>query len=169
MAIFSANLENLRELYINQLQHLYSVETQLTEALPKMADAATDTQLKQAFTSHLQETRRHVTRLKEILGKSEQSADSKKAKAMAALISEGEEMIKDAKDNAVRDAGLILAAQRAEHYEIASYGAVRRYAELLGEEKAAQMLDETEKEEGHADHLLTEISKSANPRANKAA
>jgi ferritin-like metal-binding protein YciE len=169
MAIFSANLENLRELYIDQLQHLYSVETQLTEALPKMADAATDTQLKQAFTSHLQETRQHVTRIKEILGRTQQSVDSKKSKGIAALIAEGEEIIKDAKDNAVRDAGLILAGQRAEHYEMASYGAVRQYAQLLGDEQAAQMLDQTLKEEGHADHLLTEISKSANPRANKAA
>jgi ferritin-like metal-binding protein YciE len=169
MAIFSANLENLRELYIDELQHLYSVETQLTEALPKMADAATDTQLKQAFTSHLQETRQHVTRLKEILGKTNQSVDSKKSKAMATLIAEGEDMIKDAKDNAVRDAGLILVAQRVEHYEIASYGAARHFAQLLGDDQAAQMLDQTAKEEGHADHLLTEISKAANPRANKAA
>lgn len=169
MAIFSANLENLRELYIDQLQHLYSVETQLTEALPKMAEAATDTQLKQAFTSHLQETRQHVTRLKEILGKTNHAVDSKKSKAMATLISDGEDMIKDAKDDAVRDAGLILAAQRVEHYEIASYGAVRQYAAMLGDGQAVEMLDKTAKEEGHADHLLTEISKAANMRANRAA
>ena len=169
MAIFSANLESLRALYVDQLQHLLSVETQLTEALPKMADAATDTQLKQAFTSHLQETRQHVTRLKQILGNTEQSADSKKCKVMATMISETETLIKDAKDNAVRDAGLILAGQRAEHYEMASYGAVRQWAETLGEQQAAQMLNETLQEEGHADHLLTEISKSANARANKAA
>jgi ferritin-like metal-binding protein YciE len=169
MAMFSANLENLRQLYIDQLQHLYSVETQLTEALPKMADAATDPQLKQAFTSHLQETRQHVVRIKEILQKTQQSVDSKKSKGIAALIAEGEEIIKDAKDNAVRDAGLILAGQRAEHYEMASYGAVRHFAQLLGDEQAAQMLDQTLKEEGHADHLLTEISKTANSRANKAA
>ena len=169
MAIFSANLENLRQLYVDQLQHLYSVETQLTEALPKMADAATDTQLKQAFTNHLQETRQHVSRLKQILGNTQQSVDAKKSKAMATLITEGEDMIKDAKDNSVRDAGLILAAQRVEHYEIASYGALRHFAQVLGEDQAAQILDETLKEEDHADHLLTEISKSANPRANKAA
>lgn len=169
MALFSANLENLRELYVDQLQHLYSVETQLTEALPKMAEAATDPQLKQAFTSHLQETRQHVTRLKEILGKTEQPVESKKCKSMAALIEAGETMIKDAKDNAVRDAGLILAAQRAEHYEMASYGAVCDWVVILGDERAAQLLDETLKEEHHADHLLTEIAHSANSRANKAA
>jgi len=169
MAIFSANLEDLRELYVDQLRHLYSVETQLTEALPKMAEAATDTQLKQAFTTHLQETRQHVVRLEKILGKTGQSVDAKKSKGMATLITEGEEIIKNAKDHAVRDAGLILAAQRAEHYEMASYGALRNWAQILGEDQAAQMLDETLREEGHADHLLTEISMSANPRAHKAA
>lgn len=169
MAIFSANLENLRELYIDQLQHLCSVENQLIEALPKMADAATDPQLKQAFTSHLQETRQHATRLKQILEKAEPSADPKKSRGIASLIAEGEDIIKDAKDNAVRDAGLILAGQRAEHYEMASYGAVRHFAQLLGDERAAELLNQTLQEEGHADHLLTEISKSTNLRANKAA
>lgn len=169
MALFSANLESLRELYIDQLRHLYSVETQLTEALPKMADAATDPKLKHAFTTHLQETRQHVTRLKEILGKTEDSVDSKKSKAMSTLITEGEDMIKDTKDDSVRDAGLILSAQRVEHYEIATYGAVRHFARLLGEESAAQLLEETLKEEAHADQLLTEISKTANANANKAA
>jgi len=169
MAIFSANLEDLRELYIDQLRHLHSVETQLTEALPKMADAATDGQLKQAFTTHLQETRQHVKRLEKLLNKTEHSVDPKKSKGIASLIAEGEEIIKDAKDNAVRDAGLILAGQRAEHYEMASYGAARNWAQILGDEEAAQLLDETLKEEGHADHLLTEISQMANPRAYKAA
>jgi len=169
MAIFSGNLENLRALYIDQLQHLLSMEMQLTEALPKMAEAATEPQLKQAFTTHLQETRQHVTRIKEILGDTKQSVSEKKSKATSSLISEGEEMIKDAKDNAVRDAALILAGQRVEHYEMASYGAVRQYAQLLGEDKAMQKLEDSLKDEGHADHLLTEISKTANTRANKAA
>lgn len=169
MAIFSANLENLRQLYMDQLRHLYSVETQLTEALPKMADAATDPQLKQAFTTHLQETRQHVSRLKQIIGRTQDSVDSKKSKGMEALVTEGEDMIKDSSDSALRDAGLILAGQRVEHYEIASYGAVRRYAELLGENEAAQLLRTTEEEEGKADQLLTRISETANPRANRAA
>ena len=169
MAIFSGNLENLRALYIDQLQHLLSMEMQLTEALPKMAEAATEPQLKHAFTTHLQETRQHVTRIKEILGDTRQSVSEKKSKAASSLISEGEEMIKDAKDNAVRDAALILAGQRVEHYEMASYGAVRQYAQLLGEDKAMQKLEDSLKDEGHADHLLTEISKTANTRANKAA
>lgn len=169
MALFSANIENLRQLYIDQLRHLYSVETQLTEALPKMADAATEPQLKQAFTAHAQETRQHVLRLKQILGKTEPSVDSIKSKGMAALITEGEDMIKDTNDMALRDAGLILAAQRVEHYEIASYGALRHYAELLGDNEAAQLLRMTEEEEGKADKLLTQISETANTRAHQAA
>ncbi|MEO6828422.1 MAG: ferritin-like domain-containing protein [Acidobacteriaceae bacterium] len=169
MALFSANLDSLRELYTDQLQHLYSMETQLTEALPKMADAATDPQLKQAFNNHLQETREHETQLKGILGKTEQSVDPRKSKAMATLITEGEDIIKDVEDAAVRDAGLILAAQRVEHYEMASYGTVRNFARILGDDQAAQILDEILQEEGHADHLLTEISNSANTRAKRAA
>jgi ferritin-like metal-binding protein YciE len=169
MAIFSSNLEDLRELYIDQLRHLLSVETQLTEALPKMAEKATDPQLKQAFTSHLQETRQHASRLEELLSRSQSSVDAKKSKAMASLISEGEDMMKDAKSDSVRDAALILAAQRVEHYEMASYGAARNFAQILGDERAAATLDETLKEEGHADHLLTQISNSANPRAERAA
>lgn len=169
MAIFSENLENLRELYTNQLQHLLSAETQLTEAQPKMAEAATDPRLKQAIQTHLQETRQHVSKLESLLEKTNKSPDSKESDAMSALISEGEEIIKDVNDDAVRDAGLILAAQRVEHYEIASYGAMRRFAELLGDESAAQTLQQIEKEEGNADQLLSEISKSANEKANQAA
>lgn len=169
MAIFSANLEDLRELYINQLRHMYSVEKQLTEALPKMADAATDTQLKQAFTSHLQETRQHVSRVESLLERASEKVDDIKSKGIAALITEGEEVMKDAADSSVRDAGLILAGQRAEHYEIASYGALRQYAQLLGDEEAAQLIDAILQDEGHADHLLTEISNTANTRAYKAA
>ena len=169
MAIFSTNLENLRELYTNQLQHLLSAEKQLTEALPKMADAATDPQLKRAITAHLQETRQHRTKLEALLEKTDESADAKKSEAMAALISEGEDIIKDVKDDAVRDAGLILAAQRVEHYEIASYGAMRRFAELLGDVNSAQILEQIEAEEGKADKLLSEISKSANSKATRAA
>lgn len=169
MALFSANLENLRALYNKQLDAMYSVETQLTEALPKMADAATDPKLKEAFTTHLQETRQHATRVKELLAKTQQSAGSDKCKAMAALIDSGETMIKDAKDDAVRDASLILAAQRVEHFEMASYGTLRGWAELLGEQQSAQILDEILRQEGHADDLLTEISQAANARARRAA
>lgn len=169
MKVFSANLENLRSLYINQLQVLLSVENQITEALPKMIDKATDTQLKQAFQSHLQETEVHVTRLEQILNTVAGEAKTVKSKVMAALVTETEDMVKDAADDAVRDAALISAGQRVEHFEIAAYGAVRRWAELLGETAHASLLDQTIKEEGHADHLLTEISNRVNPYAQRAA
>jgi ferritin-like metal-binding protein YciE len=168
MKVFSANLDNLRKLYINQLQMLLSTEQQITEALPQMIDKAVDTQLKQAFQSHLQETQVHVTRLEQILNQASGDAKAVKCKVLAALGTETEDMVKDAPD-AVRDAALISAGQRVEHYEIAVYGAVRRWAQLLGEAAHVELLDKTIKEEGHADHLLTEIAERVNPYAQKAA
>jgi ferritin-like metal-binding protein YciE len=169
MKVFSANLDNLRKLYINQLQMLLSTELQITETLPKMIDTASDTQLKQAFQSHLQETEMHVQRLEQILNQAAGDAKPVKCKVMAALATEGEDAVKDAADDAVRDAALISAGQRVEHYEIAVYGAVRRWAQLLGETSHVELLDKTIKEEGHADHLLTEIADRVNPYAQKAA
>lgn len=169
MKFFSANLNSLRKLYINQLQMLLSTEEQITEALPKMIEKATDTQLKQAFQSHLQETEVQVSRLEQILQQATGEAKSIKCKVLAALVDEAEDMIKDASDESVRDAALIAAAQRVEHYEIAAYGAVRHFAQILGENSDAQLLDQTIKEEGHADHLLTEIANRVNPYAERAA
>lgn len=169
MKFFSANLDSLRKLYIDELQHLHSAETQITEALPKMIEAATDPQLKQALEAHLRETEAHVSRLDEILNASESNVDSKKCKSMAALISAGEDVIKDATDDSVRDAGIIGAAQKVEHFEIASYGTVRTFAKILGEESHADLLDQTLEEEKNADAILTEISDTANARADKAA
>lgn len=169
MKVFSANLDNLRKLYVNQLQMLLSTEQQITEALPKMSEKATDTQLKQAFQSHLQETQVHVTRLEQILNQIAGEAKPVKCKVMAALVTETDDMVKDAADEAVRDAALISAGQRVEHYEIAVYGAVRRWAQLLGQAAHVEVLDKTIKEEGHADHLLTEIAERVNPYAQRAA
>ena len=169
MKFFSANIDSLRELYINQLQMMLSAEQQITDALPKMIDKATDTQLKQAFQSHLQETEQHVTRLEQILRQNTGDTDAVKCKVLSALVTEAEDMIKDAKDDSVRDVALIAGAQRIEHYEIASYGALRQFARILGETAQAQTLDQTIKEEGHADHLLTEISDRINPYAEKGA
>lgn len=169
MKFFSANLDNLRKLYIDQLQQLNSAETQITEALPKMIEKATDPQLKQALNTHLGETRGHVTRVKQILSQATGSDDSKKCKGIAALISEGEDVIKDAVDDAVRDAGIIAAAQKVEHYEMAAYGTVRTFAEILGEASHAALLEQTLQEEKHADSVLTGISDSANIKADKAA
>jgi ferritin-like metal-binding protein YciE len=169
MKLLSANLETLRELYRNQLRMLLSTEQQITEALPKMIDKATDVQLKQAFQSHLQETHVHVTRLQQILTEEMNEAEPVKCKVLAALVSEAEDMIKDATDLAVRDVALIAAAQRVEHYEIASYGAVRRWAQILGEAEHAALLGKTVEEEGHADKLLTSIADRVNVDAEKAA
>lgn len=169
MKVFSANLDNLRKLYVNQLQMLLSTEQQITEVLPKMIDSTTDTQLRQAFQSHLQETREHVARLEQILNVAEGEVSKVKCKVMAALVTETEDMVKDAADESVRDAALIAAAQRVEHFEIATYGAVRHWAQQLGETAHAELLDKTIKEEGHADKLLTEISNRVNPYAEKAA
>jgi ferritin-like metal-binding protein YciE len=169
MKVFSANLDNLRKLYINQLQMLLSMENQIIEALPKMIEKATDTQLRQAFQSHLQETGEQVTRVEEILNASASEAKEVKCKVLAALVSETEDMVKDAAEDSVRDAALIAAAQRVEHYEIAAYGAVRHWARLLGQKAQAELLDKTIKEEGHADQLLTQIAERINLQADKAA
>ncbi|HET9281438.1 MAG TPA: ferritin-like domain-containing protein [Candidatus Angelobacter sp.] len=169
MKLMSANLETLRELYHNQLRMLLSTEQQIVDALPKMMEKATDTQLKQAFRSHLQETNVHVTRIQDILREETQDVKAETCKVLKALVTEAEDMIKDAKDVAVRDAALIAAAQRVEHYEIASYGAVRQWAITLGKNDQASVLDQTIKEEGHADHLLTQIASRINFEADKAA
>src|SRR5947208_1430173 len=132
MKSMSANLETLRELYQHQLRMLLSTEQQIVEALPKMIEKATDTRLKQAFQSHLQETNVHVTRLQNILSEETRDVEAETCKVLKALVTEAEDMIKDAKDDAVRDAALIAAAQRVEHYEIAAYGAVRQWAVILG-------------------------------------
>ncbi len=169
MKFFSANIESLRELYINQLRMLVSTEQQIVEALPEMIDKAADPQLKQALQSHLQETEAHVTRLQQILTERGHDTDPLKCKATAALITEAEDLIHDATDESVRDVAIIAAAQRVEHYEIAAYGAVRNWARILGETRQANLLDQTIKEEGHADHLLTQIAERVNPYAEKAA
>lgn len=169
MKFLSANLENLRALYIDQLRQLHSAETQITDALPKMIEKASDSQLKQAMETHLQETRGHVTRLERILQQALGKVDAKKNKGIAALITEGEDVITDAKVEPVRDAGIIAAAQKVEHYEMAAYGTVRTYAEILGLTEQADLLEQTLDEEKHADAVLTQISDSANTRADRAA
>lgn len=169
MKFFSANIESLRELYFNQLRMLLSTEQQITEALPKMVEKATDVQLKQALQSHLQETQVHVTRLQQLLTNRSGETGALKCKVTAALIDEAESLVKDASDTSVRDVALIAAAQRVEHYEIACYGAVRNWARILGETQHAEILDKTIKEEGHADKLLTSIADRVNPYAEKAA
>ena len=169
MKILSEHLGSLRELYINQLRQLYSAESQIIEALPKMIEAATAPELKSALQAHLQETRGHVARLDQILSRSQGPVKPKKNKGLDALIVEGEDVVTDAKDPAVRDAGIIGAAQKVEHYEIAAYGTLRRYAEILNENQEASLLQQTLQEEKHADEVLTSIAETANREADRAA
>jgi ferritin-like metal-binding protein YciE len=165
MALFGGNIEDLRTLYSTQLRHLLSTEEQIVDALPKMIDAASDTNLKQALQTHLQETEMHRERLDSILNDLSGDSDDKKCSVTAALISAGEHTVKAAKDKAVRDAGIIAAAQKVEHFEMASYGAARDWARLLGETQHAALLQTTLDEEKHADQVLTAISHQRNPEA----
>jgi ferritin-like metal-binding protein YciE len=162
-------LETLRDLYVGELKDLYSAENQLVKALPKMAKAATAKSLKNGFQKHLQETRIHVNRLKEIFDAMGVSPGSQKCKAMEGLIGEGEEIIQEDAEPEVRDAALIAAAQRVEHYEMAGYGCVRTYADLLGEKGAAKVLQKTLNEEGATDKKLTQLASRINVNAEEPA
>ena len=155
-------LKSLRDLYIEQIQDLHSAEVQLTRALPAMAKAATDSILKSAFEEHLEQTKIHVERLEGICRQLDVSPKATACKAMKGLIAEGKEMIGYSAEPAVRDAGLIAAAQRVEHYEIAGYGCVRAYAEILGDQKMMDTLQMTLDEEGDTDQRLSEIASSLN-------
>jgi len=155
-------LESLRDLFVDELKDLYNAEHQLLKALPKMAKAATATELRRAFESHLKETKGQVARLEQVFASLEISPKGKKCKAMEGLVEEGAELMKEDADPDVMDAGLIAAAQRVEHYEMAGYGCVRTYAQLLGETKAATLLQQTLDEEGAADKKLTQIAKQIN-------
>jgi ferritin-like metal-binding protein YciE len=162
-------LENLRDLYVHELKDLYSAEKQIIQALPKMARAATNRQLSAAFRQHLEQTRKQAKRLEDILGSHDESTRGPKCQGMEGVIKEGDEMIGEDAEPEVRDAGLIAAAQRIEHYEMAGYGCARTYAELLGDKKGARMLDMTLREEEATDLKLTKLAKSViNLRAKKA-
>jgi ferritin-like metal-binding protein YciE len=153
-------LETLTDLYIHELKDLYSAEKQLIKALPKMAKAATNPKLKKGFEKHLEETKEHAVRLEKILGSHNQTTRGPRCKGMEGLIKEGAEMIEEEADEEVRDAGLISAAQRVEHYEIAGYGCARTYAELLGDKAGMKILQTTLDEEGATDKILTELALS---------
>ncbi len=151
-------LETLRDLYVEQLQDLYSAETQLVEALPKMAKAATNAQLQAGFEQHLAETQQQVQRLEQIFEQLGVKAGGTTCNGMKGLLKEGDEMIKAKGEPAAIDAGLIAAAQRVEHYEIAGYGCVHTYAHQLGEDQAASLLQQTLDEEGATDKKLTSLA-----------
>lgn len=161
-------LETMKELLLDELQDLYSAETQITKALPKMAKASSSADLKHAFESHLQETEGHVQRLEKIFKNLQESPKGKTCEGMKGLLKEGDERVKEGGESDVLDAGLIAAAQRVEHYEIAAYGSARTYAELLGENEIAKLLEQTLEEEKSADQKLTKVAKKVNLKAEAA-
>jgi len=158
-------MNRLKHLYVEELKDLYSAETQLVKALPKMAKAATSEELQTGFAAHLEQTKGHVERLEEIFKALGESPKGKKCKGMEGLIKEGAEMIEEEIAPEEKDAGLISAAQRVEHYEIAGYGCVRTYAKLLGEDDAESLLTQTLEEEKSTDEKLTELASNINVEA----
>lgn len=156
----------LKELYIDELRDVYNAENQLTKALSKMAKAATSDDLRAGFEEHLEQTKGHVERLETIFKELGEKPTGKKCKGMEGLVEEGNEMIKEGDlEGEALDAGLISAAQRVEHYEIAAYGCARTYANLLGEDDAAELLEQTLKEEKETDQKLTKLAEKINVEA----
>ncbi len=159
---------SLQEVYIEELKDLFSAENQLTKALPKMAKAASSDELRQGFEEHLEQTKGHVDRLQQIFEMLGEKGTGKKCLGMEGLVKEGAEVMGDDYEGATMDAALISAAQRVEHYEIAGYGAVIAYADLLGESEQASLLRETLEEEKETDEKLTELAKEINAQAQQA-
>jgi ferritin-like metal-binding protein YciE len=153
-------METLEKLYINELRDLYSAENQLLKALPKMAKGAASAELKEAFENHLAETETHVERLEQIFKDLEENPKGKTCHGMKGLIEEGSEILEEEGEESVLDAGIIVAAQKVEHYEMAGYGSVRAFAQLLGQEEAAQLLQTTLDEESKANELLNQLAET---------
>jgi ferritin-like metal-binding protein YciE len=159
-------VDTLRDLFVKELSDVYSAEKQLTKALPKMAKGASFGQLRDAFERHLDQTKEHVDRLDKVFKMIGERPKRVKCKGMEGLVEEGSELLKEKGDDSAIDAGLIAAAQRVEHYEIAAYGTLRTYAETLGEKDAAKILQTTLDEEAETDRKLTDLAVSAvNPTA----
>ena len=161
-------MESLKELYVDELKDLWSAETQITKALPKMIKAATSPKLKKAFNTHLKQTERQIKRLERIFKELDESPRGKKCVGMEGLLKEGSELIKEKPEAEVLDAGLIAAAQHVEHYEMAGYGTARALATHLGHEELAEILEETLEEEKATDEKLTELAKQINDEATEA-
>jgi ferritin-like metal-binding protein YciE len=159
----------LHQFFMEQLQDIYWAEKKLVKTLPKLEEAATSRELKKAFADHLMQTKTHVTRLENVFEMLGEEASSKKCPAMAGIVDEGEEIIDETEEgSAQRDVGLIFAAQKAEHYEIATYGGLTQLAKTMGHTEAAEILHQTLAEEKEADQLLTQIAEnSSNERANQ--
>jgi ferritin-like metal-binding protein YciE len=159
--------ENLKKLYVDELKDLFSAENQLLKALPKMAKAASSDELRTGFEAHLEQTKGHVQRLEEIFASLDESPKGKKCSGMEGLIKEGSEVMEEDFEDAVLDAGLIGAARRVEHYEMAAYSAVCEFAKVLGQTKHASLLEKTLAEETQTDDKLAELAKEINSQANE--
>ena len=159
-------LDTLKKLYIEELRDVYNAEQQLVKALPKMAKGASSEELREAIESHLEQTKGQVERLEQIFEGLEESPKGKTCQAMKGLIEEGPEILDEKGEDSVLDAGIIAAAQKVEHYEIATYGTLRTWADLLNQDEAAGLLQETLDEEGEADKILNELAEDiVNPEA----
>ena len=161
----SAHKENLARIFEDTLKDIYWAEKHLTKALPKMSKAAYDENLSAAFSNHLQETQGQIERLEQVFEHLGKKAQAKKCPAMEGLVEEGKEAIEEYEKGYARDAALIIAAQKVEHYEIAAYGSLKAHAKMMGKEKIVSLLEATELEEGNADKKLTEISETVNQQA----
>jgi ferritin-like metal-binding protein YciE len=157
--------DSLRQLYVNELKDLYNAETQLVKALPKMAKASSNAELRQGFEEHLRQTSEHVSRLEQIFDMLGEKATGKKCLGMDGLVKEGVEVMSEDYEGAVMDAAIIGAAQRVEHYEIKGYGTVRAFAELLGENDHVSLLEQTIEEEKQTDQKLTQLAEEINSQA----
>jgi ferritin-like metal-binding protein YciE len=159
-------LDTLQKLYTDELRDLYNAENQLLKALPKMAKAASSDDLKDAFEKHLEQTKGHVERLEQVFEALGEKPKGKTCRAMKGLIEEGSEILKEDGEESIIDAGIIVAAQKVEHYEIAGYGSVRTFAHLLGQNKAAELLQATLDEESETNEVLNRLAESIiNPEA----
>lgn len=153
-----AKLATMEDLFLDEIRDLYDAERQLTKALPEMARAASSDELRDAFEEHLEQTENHVRRLERIFEALGEKATGKKCAAMTGLIKEGNEMVGSSEETVVRDAGLIAAAQKVEHYEMSGYSSARMHADILGNDKAVGLLDETLFEEQEADERLNDLA-----------
>ena len=161
------SIKTIDDLFLDELKDLYSAEKQITKALPKLARAASSDELRAAFQTHLEETEGQIERLDQIFEKLEQSPRGKKCHGMEGLLEEGSEILEEAEKGPVRDAALISAAQRVEHYEMAGYGSVREYAKLLGHQDFARLLQATLEEEKAADQKMNSVAAKINPEAKR--
>jgi len=153
-------VKNLEELFVDTLKDIYDAEQQIVKAMPKMIEQAQANELKQGFKDHLEVTNQQIVRLNKIFEELKMPAKGKRCKGMEGILKEGDEAMQETLERGVKDAALIAAAQKVEHYEIASYGTARTYAQMLGHQNIAKMLDQTAKEEGKADKQLTTLAES---------